>query len=400
MVHNNQDRQQYITNLLSETLPSSLTNESQLLKLSLQEEGFFIVLQLNLSNGLKQIINSLDDFQRTEWKELLHNQIVTCFTTMTIEPITLLNLQPFSRMLLLSVDPKIDVATHKSHLKTCFQNLNELLFSSYKTSVNGCFGSFECNFFDIGNSYKKARKLQEYSLIIGIGQSCFYEDFCFDEDYSLIEYQYIHDFDSLLSERNWLSLENLLDHIKMTLVQKTTNNAKATYLYKELYSLTIRYLFGQIGSYDTIIKDLNEGIIMFEHFFDDIDAVHEYYRLILHRIVAVDSSMPYSLHIKKALQIVHSEYMKALSLSNIADTLTISNAYLSRLFKAEVGVNFKEYLTTYRLQMAKELLHSTKKDLTTIGTSIGYSSSTQFIRVFKAHEGQTPKDYRRSLKIH
>jgi len=393
----NQEQQLYITNLLSETLPLSLKNEAHLVNLSLQEEGLFIVLQFSLSNGLKQIINSLPSDTLTLWKSDFHDLILSSFTTNTIAPITLLNLQPFSRMLLLSLNGSIPKEQLKKSLVECYQQLVKHIEVAYQSSMCGCFGSFETSFFDIGNSYKKARKLQEYSLIIGIKTCCFHDDFCFTQDYSLIEYQHIHDFDVLLNQKDWVSLEALLVQMNTTLTTHCANNAKTTYLYKEIYTLTIRYLFEQLGSYETLIKELNEGIIMFDHLFDDLTHVYRFYLDLLHRIADIDSTKPYSLHIKKALHIIHTEYMKDLSLSEISETLTLSNAYLSRLFKDEVGVNFKVYLTTYRIEVAKKLLLTSKKDLATIGLNVGYSSATQFIRVFKSFEGMTPKDYRHQL---
>lgn len=391
-----QERQHYITNLLSETLPTALKNDTQLLKLSIEEHGLFMVLQINLSNGIKAIINSLQDHQLSLWKADFHQCMIDHFSSDIIQVITLLNLQPFSRMLLLSFRSGINTAQAKAHLQHCFEKLHECLSNRYSAGISGCFGTFESTFFDIGSSYKKARKLQEFSLIISIGHCCFFDDFCFDEDYSMIEYQYIHTFETLLSERHWAELKVLLSTIKTTLISNSANNAKTTYLYKEIYSLTIRYLFSQLGTYETLIKALNEGIIMFDHLFDDIYGVHQYYDDILHAIIEEDTTTPYSLHIKKALHKIQTEYMKSLSLSDVASFLHISDAYLSRLFKEEVGANFKEYLTDYRIQIAKELLLSTAYDLSTIGQKIGYASSTQFIRVFKSMEAMTPKEYRRT----
>lgn len=390
-----QERQHYITNLLSETLPTTLKNETQLMKLNIAEKGLFIVLQLNLSNGLKTIINSLMAHQLTMWKAEFHGLLTRYFTTESVNVITLLNLQPFSRMLLISVDPELSLTKAKACLTQCFSSLSQKLKATYQTGISGCFGSFESTFFDIGNSYKKARKLQEYSLIISLGHSCHFDDFCFTEDHSLIEYQHIHTFETLLGERHWDELSTLLMTIQQTLITNSANNAKTTYLYKEIYSLTIRYLFNQIGHNDELIRQLNEGIIMFDHLFDDIYQVHAYYEKILTTIIEADTNTPYSIHIKKALHMVQTEYMKSISLSDVADYLQISDAYLSRLFKEEVGINFKEYLTHHRIQVAKELLLSTHYDLALIGEKIGYSSSTQFIRVFKSIENMTPKEFRR-----
>lgn len=390
----NQDRLQYIANLLGETLPNKFKNSTQLSQLDIQQTGFYIVLQLSLSNGLIKLINNLTKSNQASWKAIFAQYILKNFSTEILKPITILNLQPFSRTIIISINKNDNHTFTNAHLNKCFASLHTQLIRIYGASVIGCFGSIFQDFFDLGLSYKNARKLQEYSYIIGLGQCAFYDDFSINEDYSLIEYKHIHHFEILLKDRDWIHIYELFDKIKHTIISGTTNNSKTVYLYKEIYALTIRHLFDELGAHKDEIKQLNEGIIMFNHLFDDIHDVHNYYLQILHTISKAELDMPYSLHIKKALHIIHVDYMKALSLDCIAEAANISTAYLSRLFKKEVGMNFKEYLTTYRLNIAKQLLTTTSKDMLTVATSIGYSSSTQFIRTFKSIEGMTPTEYR------
>lgn len=389
-----QQRQQYIINLLSEILPENLKNETQLSQIGLHESGTYIVLQLTLTNGITRLIGGMPEHSLTAWKNTFHQHLLDAFTYMDIKPVCLLNLQPFNRTLILSISNTLPHQSIKQQLQTCFDELHKALTTTYGASIIGCFGSFVNNFFSIGSSYKKSRKLQEYTLIIGQGHCVFFDDFSIQEDYSLIEYSYIQNFETLLQHRDWLNIYKLIDTIKWSLISNATNNSKTIYLYKEIYALTIRHLFNQMLTYQEEIKQLNEGIIMFEHLFNDLHDVHAYYLEILQNISQVDMDTPYSLHIKKALHIIHLEYMQAISLNYIADSLNISTAYLSRLFKNEVGINFKAYLTNYRLSIAKQLLTATTHDLLTIGTNIGYPTATQFIRVFRSSEGMTPTEYR------
>jgi len=389
-----QQRQQYIMNLLSEILPENLKNETQLHQIGLHESGTYIVLQLTLAKGITHLIGGMPEQSLTAWKNTFHQLLLNAFTYVDIKPVCLLNLQPFNRTLILSVTNTLSYNNLKQQLQTCFDNMHQALISNYSASVIGCFSNVVNNFFSIGSAYKKSRKLQEYTFIIGQGHCTFFDDFSIHDDYSLIEYSYIQNFETMLQHRDWLNIYKLIDTIKWSLISNVTNNSKTIYLYKEIYALTIRHLFNQMHTYQDEIKQLNEGIIMFEHLFNDLHDVHAYYLEILQNISQVDMETPYSLHIKKALHIIHLEYMKAISLSYIADSLNISTAYLSRLFKYEVGMNFKAYLTNYRMTIAKQLLIATSHDLLTIGTSIGYPTATQFIRVFRSSESITPTEYR------
>jgi YesN/AraC family two-component response regulator len=389
-----QQRQQYVMNLLSEILPENLKNETQLSQIGLHESGTYIVLQLTLTNGITRLISGMPENSLTLWKNTFHQHLLNTFTYSGIKPVCLLNLQPFNRTLILSVSNALPPNSVKHQLQACFDEMHKTLVKTYSASVIGCFGNFVTNFFSIGSSYKKSRKLQEYTFIIGQGHCTFYDDFSIHDDYSLIEYSYIQKFETFLQHRDWINIYKLIDTIKWSLITNTTNNSKTIYLYKEIYALTIRHLFNQMSVYQDDIKLLNEGIIMFEHLFNDLHDVHAYYLEILQNISQVDMDTPYSLHIKKALHIIHMEYMQAISLNYIADSLNISTAYLSRLFKNEVGMNFKTYLTNYRMGIAKQLLTATTHDLVTIGINIGYPTATQFIRVFKSSEGITPTEYR------
>lgn len=53
-----------------------------------------------------------------------------------------------------------------------------------------------------------------------------------------------------------------------------------------------------------------------------------------------------------------------------------------------------EYLTSIRLNRAKELLKTTSLELTDICRQCGYADQSTFIRAFKDKEGITPGKYR------
>lgn len=96
----------------------------------------------------------------------------------------------------------------------------------------------------------------------------------------------------------------------------------------------------------------------------------------------------------QALQIIDREYGQDLGLEAIAERLNLSPAYLSRLMAAEVGVNFKEYLTRRRLEAAKALLVDSAHQVKEVASFVGYNNVKQFIRIFKKYEGITPAEFR------
>ena len=72
----------------------------------------------------------------------------------------------------------------------------------------------------------------------------------------------------------------------------------------------------------------------------------------------------------------------------------ISPYYFSKVFKDETGENFIEYLTTIRIEKAKELLRGSNLSMKEICSAVGYSDPNYFSRTFKKNVGVTPTEYK------
>ena len=92
---------------------------------------------------------------------------------------------------------------------------------------------------------------------------------------------------------------------------------------------------------------------------------------------------------------VDKEYMENfMSLEYAAGKVKKSAAYVSKLFKDELGCNFSEYVTRKRLEKSKELLDDPTKKVYEIAQELGYADVSNFIKVFKKVYGISPGDYR------
>ena len=83
-----------------------------------------------------------------------------------------------------------------------------------------------------------------------------------------------------------------------------------------------------------------------------------------------------------------------ISLNRVAKEVNISANYLSAVFSQEMGITFVEYLTTKRMDRAKELLRNTDKRSGEVAAEVGYKDSHYFSFLFKKTQGCTPRDYR------
>ncbi len=63
---------------------------------------------------------------------------------------------------------------------------------------------------------------------------------------------------------------------------------------------------------------------------------------------------------------------------------------ISGVFKKETGISFIDYLTTYRIDLARQIIKNTDTGLKEISDQIGFHSYNYFLRVFKEKTGHTP----------
>ena len=80
--------------------------------------------------------------------------------------------------------------------------------------------------------------------------------------------------------------------------------------------------------------------------------------------------------------------------TSIADQFKISPSYLSRIFKADMGIGIVDYIHTVRTEAAKKLLLETELSTNDIAVEVGFSNRWVLTRVFKKVVGVTPGVYR------
>ena len=84
------------------------------------------------------------------------------------------------------------------------------------------------------------------------------------------------------------------------------------------------------------------------------------------------------------------------SLEGAAETVNLSPAYLSKIFKEKNGTSFSDTLLSIRMEKAKEMLEDIRYKSYDIAYYIGYDNPKNFSRAFKSYYGMTPMEYRKS----
>ncbi len=83
-----------------------------------------------------------------------------------------------------------------------------------------------------------------------------------------------------------------------------------------------------------------------------------------------------------------------LTLSVLSKEFGKSSSDISKMIKAKSGKTFPQYLSFLRINEAKRILLTKDfKTVAEVGYTVGFNSSSNFIRVFKSQEGQSPKSF-------
>lgn len=86
-----------------------------------------------------------------------------------------------------------------------------------------------------------------------------------------------------------------------------------------------------------------------------------------------------------------------IDLNLVARSIGISPAYLSRLMKQELGMPFKDFLTSLRINEAIVLMRSTNCSINEIANMVGYKSQHYFSTAFKNSMGISPSEHRKNI---
>jgi two-component system response regulator YesN len=145
----------------------------------------------------------------------------------------------------------------------------------------------------------------------------------------------------------------------------------------------------------------NEYIQKIEQF-SSIEELSVWLTGIMHRFIDYTFDFSRIKHIDavyKTMEYVRANYDKKLSLDEIARNAFLSKAYLSSIFKEEIGESLTNYVNRVRIEKSKVLLLDKEVSLIDIANLCGFEDQSYFTRVFKKMVGISPKKYRDSRGV-
>ena len=102
-------------------------------------------------------------------------------------------------------------------------------------------------------------------------------------------------------------------------------------------------------------------------------------------------------NIKVIIDYINENYMNNITIDELAETVNLSKHYFMRFFKKYMGMTCIEYINDYRLNIASNMLLTTRVQITEVAASIGIMNLSYFNRIFKKKFHMTPKEYRYSI---
>ena len=175
-------------------------------------------------------------------------------------------------------------------------------------------------------------------------------------------------------------------------VVKNSMTALATAAVREMFesAYTMQLVFGKPIRPASDIQTLGT-----------VEALKAYMQDFLDRIVLYAGCMQpflgdregYSMTVNKAVAYIKAHYAREIRISHVAGELHISESRLMHSFKQETGKTFNNWLTEYRICIAKTMIKSGHYKLYEVSEAVGYKNPITFRKAFYKMTGSAPSQY-------
>lgn len=97
--------------------------------------------------------------------------------------------------------------------------------------------------------------------------------------------------------------------------------------------------------------------------------------------------------ISEVIEFIRLNLKENISLKSLSDKACMSTTSFYRFFKRELGMSPIEFVLNEKIKYAKKLLKNPSIQINEVCYLSGFEDANYFIRLFKKHEGITPKQY-------
>ncbi|GAA0822481.1 AraC family transcriptional regulator [Clostridium tertium] len=102
-------------------------------------------------------------------------------------------------------------------------------------------------------------------------------------------------------------------------------------------------------------------------------------------------------YIQESIDFINNNYMKAITVQEVANHVSLSRSYLYKMFIKHLGQSTQSYLINIRMYKSSLLLKETSLPISEVANKVGYSDPLLFSKAFSKHFSMSASNYR---KIH
>lgn len=103
-------------------------------------------------------------------------------------------------------------------------------------------------------------------------------------------------------------------------------------------------------------------------------------------------------YVRKAISFIQNNYCNPIKVTDVADYVCVNRSYLYTLFEKSIGMSPQQFLTTFRITKATELLQVTSLPIESIALSCGYHDPLVFTKAFRQIKQMSPTSFRKEMQ--
>ncbi len=283
-----------------------------------------------------------------------------------------------------------------NHLTEVLHSINRIYEMPMRAGLSDAYGTL----VDLKIAYNEALSAIDYAVLEGNNRVIVKSDI---EPMSLVNHDRLDDtMIQIITNIKVYDIKRMREYLKLFFEQIKFDKYGLNEVKTLLLTLMTKVfdVYNQITINESLKQTLDFKLVEKVYLLESLTSIEE---ALIDTFILLSTNLRQSREddknhlVVKAIKYVEKEYSNpAIDLNLMSQLLHVSTSYFSRIFKGAKEETFIEYLTTYRIDRAKELLKSTDKKVYEIATEIGYEDAHYFSYNFRKHVGTTPLKYRKA----